>query len=122
MPRSERAKQFAPFNPLRGLFDALRQKEQEVERISKEEITEEKSQKLTKILQNLNKNMEIEVFFYKNGHIFSEIGFASLDVENGCLCINRTKIKLTDIVDINEINKIENWFEIITICDIIIRF
>ena len=35
MPRIERAKQFAPFNALRGLQKALRKKEEEIENASK---------------------------------------------------------------------------------------
>ena len=42
MPRGDRARQFAPFDALKGLQQALRLKEYEHDRIEKGDITEEK--------------------------------------------------------------------------------
>ena len=41
MPRNERAKQFAPFDALKGLKDAMREKEREHDEMLKNKIKHE---------------------------------------------------------------------------------
>ena len=53
MPRVDRAKQFAPFDALKGLQDALRVKEYEHERVQRGEVQEEQASKISKILLRL---------------------------------------------------------------------
>ena len=48
MSRQERAKQFAPFDALKGLHDALRLKEYEHERVQKGDMPEEKAEAISK--------------------------------------------------------------------------
>ena len=50
MPRGERAKQFAPFDALKGLQQALRLKEYEHERVEKGDLSEEDVLRLSTIL------------------------------------------------------------------------
>ena len=77
MPRSERAKQFMPFDTLKGLKNALRMKEYEHERVSKGELSEEKATEISKKLLNLNKKMMqkwhhfyLYICFYCGGFYF----------------------------------------------------
>lgn len=44
MDRSERAKQFMPFDAVKGLREALKAKEEEVERLKNEEIKRDKEE------------------------------------------------------------------------------
>ena len=47
MPREDRAKQFAPFNPLRGLSKTLRLKEYEHDKILKGDLSEEQIESIS---------------------------------------------------------------------------
>ena len=51
MPRIERARQFAPFDALKGLSEALRIKEYEHDRILKGDLSEEK---ILELISNKN--------------------------------------------------------------------
>ena len=61
MPRSERAKQFAPFDALKGLHRALRLKEFEHERIEKEDLSDEKISEISEILNNLKFKDKVKI-------------------------------------------------------------
>ncbi len=100
MSRADRAKQFAPFDALKGLHDALRVKEYEHERVVKGESSEEKATELSKILINFEKDDEMSVKFYKDGHELILIGKPELDIDNRIILINKTSINLDDILDI----------------------
>lgn len=100
MSRADRAKQFAPFDALKGLHDALRVKEYEHERVVKGELSEEKATELSKILINFEKDDEMSVKFYKDGHELILIGKPELDIDNRIILINKTSINLDDILDI----------------------
>ena len=67
MDRSERAKQFAPFDALRGLREALEEKEREHERREKRMRTEEETEALERVLPLLARGKRAEVLFYEGG-------------------------------------------------------
>ncbi len=67
MDRSERAKQFAPFDALRGLREALERKEREHERQEKRMRTEEETEALERVLPLLSRGKKAEVLFYEGG-------------------------------------------------------
>ena len=67
MDRSERAKQFAPFDALRGLREALEKKEREHERQEKRMRTEEETEALERVLPLLSRGKRAEVLFYEGG-------------------------------------------------------
>ena len=56
MPRKQRAKQFAPFDALKGLHEALKIKEYEHDRILKGDIPPEQIENISKILLELKKD------------------------------------------------------------------
>ncbi len=64
MPRENRAAQFAPFDALKGLSDALRLKEYEAEKISKGEMTEEKAVETSRILLDYKKGAVLCVTYF----------------------------------------------------------
>lgn len=104
MPQGERAKQFMPFDTLKGLHNALRMKEYEHERVVKGQLSEEKSAEISKIILNLNKNDVIYVKFYENGHYLELQGTPILHIEERYLEINYKKIYFDDIYDIKRLN------------------
>lgn len=102
MSRADRAKQFAPFDALKGLHEALSVKEYEHERISKGELSEEKANELSKILINLEKDEILTVSYFKEGHNCTISGKSDLDIENKIIKIDKTLINLDDIIDIKK--------------------
>lgn len=105
MPRRDRAKQFAPFDALKGLQDALRLKEYEHERVQRGEIQEEKANEISKTLISLEKDSVVCATYFENGHYLTCEGKAKLVVEEGCIKVGNKTIFLLDLYEINVINK-----------------
>ena len=64
--KAERAKQFLPFDALKGLQEALREKEKQLEFVEKVELCEEMIEKLSEKLQILEIGSLIIVKYYCN--------------------------------------------------------
>ena len=67
MSRQDRAKQFAPFDALKGLHEALKLKEYEHDRMIKGDIPPEQIEVISKILLELKKNDVIKVKYFYDG-------------------------------------------------------
>ena len=95
MPRQERAKQFAPFDALKGLQEALRMKEYEHERQQKGDVPEEKILEISANLQKIDKSSLIEIKYFFDGYEKNYSGrIISIDL------IFQT-IRLTDKISVN---------------------
>ena len=105
MAREERAKQFAPFDALKGLQNALRAKEYEHERIAKGDITEEKAIELSKTLLSIEKGDVVEARVFKDGHIESVSGKCTIDFIERELRVNALKIQFDCLLDLRIIEK-----------------
>ncbi|MBO5927460.1 MAG: hypothetical protein J6Q32_01230 [Clostridia bacterium] len=105
MPRINRAAQFAPFDALKGLQDAIKIKEYEQERASKGEITEEKAVELSKKLVSLEKNQLGEVTYFFDGYYKKESGKIKLFIEKRIISVNNVKICLDDVSEISLFEK-----------------
>ena len=57
MNRQERAKQFMPFDALKGLKEALKAKEEKLTRVAKRELSEEQQEILSEVITQLEKGM-----------------------------------------------------------------
>ena len=102
MPREKRASQFAPFDALKGLREALRLVEYEREKIEKGEVNEETAQKISNILNELDENTELDLIYFEDGYQKEYKGRIKLDVYEQrikLLKINKT-IMLDDLLDI----------------------
>jgi len=66
--RQDRAKQFMPFDALKGLQEALRAREERRSRIEKKSLSEDMQDELSSVLQRLQKQSRVRVTFYHNGH------------------------------------------------------
>lgn len=101
MTIAERAKQFMPFSPLKGLEDALAKKEQEF--VSKRDLSEEESSRINSILLSLNVNENICVTYNKHGENHTVSGeIKSMDKVLRNLEIDGRIILFEDIINIKE--------------------
>ncbi len=64
--RVERAKQFLPFDALKGLQEALREKEKQLEYVEKAELSDEEIEMLSEKLQMLEIGSWVRVKYYCN--------------------------------------------------------
>ena len=98
MNREDRAKQFAPFEALKGLRDALREKEIERERIKKKDLSDEKSAEIQKNLFKIGKGSQVILKYYENGAYREIEGVVDKkDIVFMYLLINGEKISFEDL-------------------------
>ena len=104
MNRQDRAKQFMPFDALKGLQEELRKREERRSRVEKKVLSEEREEKLSSELLKVRKGARIRLIFYSNGHY--------LDLEGDVVEVNYTYhyIKMG-----NEKIFFDDIYEIITI-------
>ena len=72
MLNKDRAKQFLPFDGVKGLMEALREKEKIYEQ--KIELSDEVKEELSEILINLEVGDICQITFYKKGEYMYSIG------------------------------------------------
>lgn len=98
MNRQDRAKQFAPFDALKGLNEALRQKEFEHEKLNRRELSEEESDAVQSVILKLSKGDTAEVTCYENGYYIVVKGVVSkIDLIYKFLVIGEGKVAFEDI-------------------------
>ena len=61
MTQAERAKQFAPFDAMKGLQEALRDREERHARVERHEISEEQIEKNSEVLSQLTKGARVRI-------------------------------------------------------------
>ena len=100
MNRVSRAKQFLPFDALKGLQEALREKEIEYE--EKKELSEDTLSELNDKFNQVENGKSIKLKYYKNGR-YSEIEgiVTNIDYIKKKIQINKTEnVNICDIIDI----------------------
>lgn len=106
MPRSKRAAQFAPFDALKGLQEALKLKEYEHTRTQKIEVSEEESREISAIISTIEKGDTLFIKYYneEDQHYHDVEGSAKPNFIEGYIEIqNSGKISKIMIDDIKEI-------------------
>lgn len=99
MDRAERAKQFLPFDALKGFRETLAQKERIV--VERTELSEEYREELDRRMQQVLKNDIITVVYFHDGEYVQVTGMVSrLDVTSRIIKIVNTKISFEDIYEI----------------------
>ncbi len=97
--RADRAKIFAPFDPLKGFREALAEKERQI--VPKKELSEEALEELNQKLGQLQKNMIVTLIYFSNGEYVKITGMVSKFDRNNCkLRIVNTDISFEDICSI----------------------
>lgn len=104
MPRKDRAKQFAPFDALKGLQEIMRLKEYEHERSVKGDIPEEKIEAISKTLIEIEKNDMVEIQYFCDGYYKTLIGKARVDIFEQKINVNNQIIMFDDIVELNKLD------------------
>ena len=95
-----RAKQFLPFDALKGLQEALREKE--VEHEEKIELSEETLSELNNSLKKKEKGSKVKIKFYKNGQYIEISGIVTnVDYIKKKIQIDKEEnIRVPDIISI----------------------
>ena len=98
MNKVARAKQFLPFDALKGLQEALREKEREYE--EKKDLSEDTLNDLNNKFNQIDNGSLIKITFYKNGK-YSEIKGRVTNIDYVKKKINKEyNINICDIVNI----------------------
>jgi len=68
MTRENRAKQFAPFDAMKGLAEALKDREEKHSRVPKHGISEEDQQQISETLCKVEKGSKVFISYYADFH------------------------------------------------------
>ena len=99
MDRKDRAKQFMPFDALKGLKDALSEKEIEYE--ERKELSEDKLKELENEFNKIDIGSKIKIKYYKNKQYVEEIGMVTkIDYIKKKIKLDNELINLSDILSI----------------------
>lgn len=99
MDRENRAKQFMPFDALKGLRAALAEKERVI--VGKRELSEEQKEELDRKLKRIEKQDIITVEYFDNDEYVRVRGMVSgLDLSGRILKIVNQKISFDTISDL----------------------
>lgn len=102
MPRINRAAQFAPFNALKGLNDALRMKEYEHEKILKGDLSQEQVEKISETLLLLKNNDIVFLTYFSDGYYKTIEGKCKIKIEEQLIIFDNLTINFDDIYDISK--------------------
>lgn len=105
MMREERAKQFAPFDAMKGLQEALRDREERHSRVERHEISDEQMERNSEVFSMLTKGCKIQMECYRSFHDITVAGTVSLiDTVFRYLKIGTDKYLFSDIYSIRIID------------------
>ena len=101
MNRSDRAKQFMPFDALNGLREALRRKEEELERDERREPNEEEAAAINDALNALERGDRVMLRHYSGGrYIVTEDVAVSVMPAAKCLYLKNSRVAFGDIIEL----------------------
>ena len=101
MTRAERAKIFAPFDAMKGLQEALRDREERHLRVERHEISEEEIERNSRVLAKLARGMKVEISCYCAFHDVVKRGrVTDIDVTFHKLKLDVEQIFFDDIYSI----------------------
>jgi len=98
MTREERAKQFMPFDAMKGLKEALLDREEKHTRVKRHDISEEQQKKNSEVLLSLKKYELVSVNYYANFHDIKKDGrITELNLPFRYIKIDDERIAFEDI-------------------------
>lgn len=107
MTRKDRAKQFMPFDAMKGLQEALRDREERHSRVARHDISEEQQMQNSEVILQLGKRSRVAMDFYRAFHDIHEEGvITEISLAYRYLKLNNEKICFEDIYRI-EVTDIE---------------
>jgi len=96
MSNKDRAKQFLPFNSLKGYYDIIREKEKEI--TPRRELSDNDLEELSNKLNKIEKNMMVKLRYYDTDRYMDIEGIVSkIDFTYKFIVIVKTKISFNDI-------------------------
>ena len=99
MNNKERAKQFLPFDALKGLTEALREREERRTRVEKKQLSEDMAEELSRTLSEAEVGALVRITFYSDGHYLDIEGTVTeIDAIYRRLCIGGERIRFEDIL------------------------
>lgn len=99
MSRADRAKQFLPFDSLRGYYDLVRKVEKVI--TPRKFLSQEELDKLSSIISKVKKGMIIKVTYYQtDGYVTLEGMISNIDIVYKKITIVETQINFKDIFKI----------------------
>ena len=105
MSMNDRARIFLPFDTLKGLHEALKAKEYEMEMVERGKLSPEQAEEISKRLSNLEKGIVYEATYFENGHYLKCKGEATLRQDEQALIIGDQQISLNDLFGLIEANE-----------------
>lgn len=100
MTRIERAKQFLPFNALRGYYTLIKEKEKTIQ--DKKTLSEDELERLQREYEKLSKGSIVKLKYYNIDHYEVLEGMISkIDLIERKICVVKKEIFFDDIIDLN---------------------
>ena len=91
MTRQERAKQFMAFDAMKGLHEALKDREERHSRVDKHDVSDERARANSDVLGMIERGMSVKLEYYRSFHdvcktgtvneINPTLGYLKLDYE-----------------------------------------
>lgn len=97
MSRGDRAKQFAPFDALKGLQETIKIKEYEHERIICGEMGEDEIKEISSTLLDLKKGDMVQIKFFRDGHILNLTGISKVEFFKQKIFVGAFEINFDEI-------------------------
>lgn len=104
MTRQERAKQFMPFDAMKGLQEALRDREEKFSRVERRERGEEALEALSIEITRLERGDKIKILYYHSFHEVEKVGTVEkIDMVYRYIIFAGEKIVFDDIYELKKI-------------------
>lgn len=101
MNNIDRAKQFLPFDAMKGLSEALRKKEEQRTRVERRVLDEGEIESISRALMRAEVGASVRICFYLDGHYVTIDGrVAKRSIEGKYLVIGEGKIFFEDILSL----------------------
>jgi hypothetical protein len=75
--RQDRAKQFVPFDALKGLQEELRIREERRTRVKKKTLSEDQIAKISRVLGRVEQGSNVAICLYSKGHYITIEGYVT---------------------------------------------
>lgn len=104
MTRQERAKQFMPFDAMKGLQEALRDREEKYSRVERRECGEDALALLSSEITRLERGDQVKILYYHSFHEVEKVGFVEkIDMVYRYIIVAGEKIIFDDIYEMKKI-------------------
>ena len=101
MTQGERAKQFMAFDAMKGLKEAMQEREERHLRVEKRELTDETIERISKQLKKIVRGDTVEILYYNACHERTVMGtVTALDYALKFITVGDERIDFDDIYSI----------------------